>query len=200
MTEESRKLEHFTSTILEDAQNQRREIELAAQELFNARVNAAEQDIIQKMTRYQDVEIAKIKSDSGKEASRRLLDGKRSLFVKRGEIAIKIAADLRSRLNAWTATDKYQTWLAASLERCIKKLDCGNREVVVRCREVDLPCVIEIMDRLRPDNYATEIAPYKIGGVCVICPDENMLTDDTLDCAFEDTKDHIAEYIGLRLE
>lgn len=200
MTEESKKLEHFTSTILEDAQNQRREIELAAQEVFDSRVNTAEQEIIQKAARYQEIEIAKIKSNSGKETSRRLLDGKRSLFMKRGEIAIKISSDLRSRLCAWTGGDKYPQWLASSIERCIKKLDCGNRHIVVRCRETDLDIVSSIMERLRPDNYATEITPFKIGGVCVLCPDENILADDTLDCAFEDTKDHIAEYIGLRLE
>lgn len=200
MSVETKKLEHFTSTILKDAAEQSRQIIEAAQAVYEARIAECEAEIKRQSDRYAQSEIDKIRSNTGRETSQHLMDGKRSLFIKRGEIAIKIATDLRSRLQSWANTPEYEIWLAHSLERCIEKLDCGNCHIVIHCRQKDLPCVKRNMERLRSDNYATEIAEIKIGGVIAVCPDQNMRVDDTLDCAFEDTKDHIAEYIGLRLE
>ena len=40
----------------------------------------------------------------------------------------------------------------------------------------------------------------QLGGLRLECPACHMAVDCTLDSAFEQTKGHIAEYLGLRLE
>lgn len=200
MDSENNKLEHFTATILSDANQRSQKILEAIEKVRRVRLNNAEKEIRTRNERYIEAEIAKIKSNTGRVVSQQMMDNKRRLFTKRGEVAGAIAADVRKRLNDWVKTEEYANWLKRELKRALDQLPEGDCQIDVTCREQDL----EMLERAlfgsgRP--FFVEASPaIELGGLRVECPQSHIAVDCTLDSSFEQIKEHIAEYIGLRLE
>ncbi len=200
MDSENNKLEHFTATILSDANERSQKILEAIEKVRKVRLAAAEKEIRARNDRYIEAEIAKIKSNTGRVVSQQMMDNKRRLFIKRGEVAKAIAVDVRKKLDDWVKTDEYAAWLKDELARALKQLPAGDCQIAVTCRQQDLEMLERALFGSGRPFYVEASPAIELGGLRVDCPLCHMAVDCTLDSTFEQIKEHIAEYIGLRLE
>ncbi|WP_458862712.1 V-type ATP synthase subunit E [Acidaminobacterium chupaoyuni] len=195
------KLEHFRSVILNDADAQSKEILRQIEEEIRRRVDVASKKLKEENERYIREEAARIKAEAGRKVSQKMMEDKRDLFIRRGEVARKIANDVIGRLKRWVETPEYGEYLHLAVKNCFKQLPEGEDAVIISCRPQDLAKVEEILARghKRPYTVAQKES-IRLGGIRLECPSKKVAVDHTLDSAFEETKGHIAEYIGLRLE
>mgnify|MGYP000402905645 CR=1 FL=1 len=113
---------------------------------------AAEKEIRVRNEREIEAGIAKVKSSTGRLVSQQMMENKRELFAKRGEVARRIAADVRGKLEDWVQTDAYHSWLQEQLAAALEQLPQGSQGVTVywpragpnsisprRCRAVRAP-------------------------------------------------------------
>ena len=133
-----------------------------------------------------------MKSSTGRLVSQQMMENKRELFAKRGEVARRIAADVRGKLEDWVQTDAYHSWLQEQLAAALEQLPQGSQGVTVYCREQDQQYLAQALQGCA--------RPHQVGGLRLECPGSHMAVDCTLDSYFGYLREHIAEYIGLRLE
>lgn len=200
MDSENNKLEHFTATILNDANQRSQKILEAVEKVRKVRLGNAEKEIRARNERYIEAEIAKVKSTTGRVVSQQMMDNKRRLFTKRGEVAKAIAADVRKKLEDWVKTEEYANWLKRELKRALDQLPEGDCQIAVTCRQQDLEMLERALFGSGRPFYVEASPEIELGGLRVECPQSHIAVDCTLDSSFEQTKEHIAEYIGLRLE
>lgn len=200
MDNEHKKLEHFTATILSDANERSRKILEALEKARKARLAAAEKEIRVRNEREIEAGIAKVKSSTGRLVSQQMMENKRELFAKRGEVARRIAADVRGKLEDWVQTDAYHSWLQEQLAAALEQLPQGSQGVTVYCREQDQQYLAQALQGCARPHQVESSQLIELGGLRLECPGSHMVVDCTLDSSFGDLREHIAEYIGLRLE
>lgn len=199
MNEKTGKLERFTSTILGDASRRSQQILEDVEQERRRRLDRAERQLRRQMEREVEAGIAQAKKQAGQAVSQVMMSHKRELFAKRAQVVDRICQELRQKLGQWVDTPDYETWLAGQLKAALAKLPQGGQPVVLLCRPQDQAKVVPLLEGC---GWPVEIRPgqMELGGLRLECPDSHMAVDCTLDGAFEQTKGHIAEYLGLRLE
>ena len=197
MPELSKKLERFTSILLAEAaaENERTLNEL--KEKHDAALTAAEDQVLQEAYDYIHTEVSRIRAEEGRKISQRLMENKRTLSLRREEIAQEVFAQVRSRIEAFTKTPAYARRLAALLQEALRTL--GNpQDAVVTLRQADLSLEQELR-RAVPAHFTIEAGPIQLGGAIVRSPEKNLRCDASFDVAMEDLDGHFARVAGLSL-
>lgn len=200
MSEQLNKLERFTATILGDANRQSRQILEGVEKERRRRLALAEQRLRIQMEREVEAGVARVKKEMGQAVSQTMMEHKRELFAKRAQVVARVSQELRQKLEQWVETPEYGAWLLRQFAQALAALPEGRESVRLLCRPQDQAVLKQALaDCGRPGRLESgpEIC---LGGLRLECPDCHMTIDCTLDDAFEQTRGHIAEYIGLRLE
>ena len=115
-------------------------------------------------------------------------------------MAQKIYDDLAEKVESWTESGDYTAWLSRQLEKALKSLPGEQEKVYLFCRTQDEEYLKGCMEQCqRPWELAVSESIH-MGGLRLECPESHMAVDCTLDSAAQETQEHIAEYLGLRLE
>ena len=86
------------------------------------------------------------------------------------------------------------------LEKALKTLPGEQEKVYLFCRTQDEEYLKGCMEQCqRPWELAVSESIH-MGGLRLECPEGHMAVDCTLDSAAQETQEHVAEYLGLRLE
>ena len=104
MSELNQKLDHFTATILAEATAETERTLADLKEKRSEAFSAAEDQILAETYHYIRTEVARVKSEAGRQVSRRMLDAKRELFLRRGQIADEVFELVRQKIVARRAT------------------------------------------------------------------------------------------------
>ena len=112
MSELNKKLDHFTSALLAEAtaETDRLLSEIKAQ--HDNSYSAAEDKILAEAYHYIRTEVSRIRSEEGRKVSRHMLDNKKTLYLRREEIAREVFEAVRDRIVAYSATPAYRKRLA----------------------------------------------------------------------------------------
>ena len=200
MENDTNKLEHFTETILRDADERSQKILESVEKARKARLDAAEKELKARLERQVEAGIAQVKSKTGQAVSQKMMEDKRRLFEKRAQVARKIYDDLAEKVESWTESGDYTAWLSRQLEKALKALPGQQEKVYLFCRTQDAEYLKGCMEKCqRPWELAVSESIH-MGGLRLECPESHMAVDCTLDSAAQETREHIAEYLGLRLE
>ena len=200
MEKDTNKLEHFIETILRDADERSQKILESVEKARKARLAAAEKELKARMERQVEAGIAQVKSKTGQLVSQKMMEDKRRLFEKRSQVALKIYGDLVEKVKRWTESGDYTAWLSRQLEKALTALPQGQEKVYLFCRFQDAEYLNSAM---KPAGRSWELEvsdSISLGGLRLECPERHMAVDCTLDSAAQETQEHIAEYLGLRLE
>lgn len=200
MENDTNKLEHFTETILRDADARSQKILESVEKTREARLAAAEKELKARMERQVEAGIAQVKSKTGQAVSQKMMEDKRRLFEKRAQVASKIYQDLGKRVKTWTESDDYIAWLDRQLEQALAALPEGEEKVYVFCRSQDESHLRSRMEQCSRPWELSESSAIRLGGLRLECPGSYMAVDCTLDSSAQETQGHIAEYLGLRLD
>lgn len=198
MPELNQKLDHFTATILAEAtaETERTLAELKAKR--SAAFSGAEDKILAETYHYIRTEVARIKSEAGRQVSRRMLDAKRDLFLRRGQIADEVFALVREKIVAYTHTDAYPQRLKALFGDAVETLKEGD-DIRVYLRKADMAQADVLAAALPGMSIGFREGAFLLGGLVAESSSLGRRVDSTFDSALEELDGHFAELFGLSL-
>ena len=198
MPELKLRLDRFTASVLSEATH---EAEAALQTLEQKRrkaLAAAERKALNDSYQAVHNETARIRAEKGREISRHMLENQRALALRREEIARSVFDKVVQRLSDYTASPDYEGRLLALFRQAVQAVG-GSGPLVVYLRPEDLGA--EAALRRSCAGRPLEVRPgaFRLGGLIVDCPEQNLRADQTFDCSLQSLEGHFAELFGLSL-
>lgn len=192
------KLDRFTAKILAEASDERRRAMDEAEQQRQAALRRAEDQVLREAYAYIHGEVARIKAEAGRSVSRRMLEHRRALSLRREEMARETFALVRARIAAFTRTPEYGKRLEALLAAALEKLP-GTEEVQVCLREEDREWT-DALTRAAPGRKLSfQPGDFRMGGLVALAPGLGLRVDATFDTAAQERSGHFAELFGLSL-
>lgn len=198
MSELNQKLDHFTATILAEATAETERTLADLREKRSEAFSAAEDKILAETYHYIRTEVARVKSEAGRRVSRRMLDAKRELFLRRGQIADEVFGLVREKIVAYTGSDAYPLRLKALFLSAVESLKEGD-DIRVYLRGADMAQSEALAAALPGMNFEFREGSFLLGGLVAESPSLGRRVDSTFDSALEELDGHFAELFGLSL-
>lgn len=192
------KLERFTAAILNDAQvtaqNIKNEIDLE----YKQALTAAENEFLAEVFKSIKDEISRIKSIEGKRLSKKLLDAKRILFLRRNEITNAVFSELRLRITAYTATPEYAQQLVRLSSKAASMLGTCP-DIIAYLRHADMQFADTLKPVFAPNDVLIREGNLTLGGIIVESKSMRMRIDESFDLSMEERYEHFTEMFGVSL-
>jgi vacuolar-type H+-ATPase subunit E/Vma4 len=190
------KLEHFTSAITEGAIDESRKIYEEIRTQSERALAAAEDEVLGETFRFVKSEVSKIRTQAGRLVSRKMMENKRALSLRRAEMCAECIAQVRARLAEYVKTPAYTRRLKDIAARALATLagDC-----VLCLREEDMRLRGDIIPLHCPHNVEFRVGAFELGGLRAFCRSKALQVDASFDTTLEELGEHFAELIGLEI-
>ena len=198
MPDINQKLDRFTAKILAEAAAESRRAMEEVQRRREQRIQEAEDEVLKEAYDYIHTEVSRIQAEAGRGVSRHMLDNKRTLSLRRKEMAQEVFALVRAKIAAFTRTDAYTRRMAALMTEAAGYLP-GAKEVVVTVREEDMGLRQILTDAVPLMHLTFQPGDFRMGGLVAESPDLGLRVDASFDSAAEELSGHFAELFGLSL-
>lgn len=198
MPDINQKLDRFTAKILAEAAAESRRAMEEVQRRREQRIQEAEDEVLKEAYDYIHTEVSRIQAEAGRGVSRHMLDNKRTLSLRRKEMAQEVFALVRAKIAAFTRTDAYTRRMAALMTEAAGYLD-GAKEVLVTLREEDMGLRQILTDSVPLMHLTFQPGDFRMGGLVAESPDLGLRVDASFDSAAEELSGHFAELFGLSL-
>ncbi|MDR0248194.1 MAG: hypothetical protein LBI44_00805 [Oscillospiraceae bacterium] len=190
------KLENFTKAITGDAIDESRKIYEEIRLVSERALAAAEDEALGESFRFVKNEVAKIRTEAGRLVSRKLMENKRRLSLRRGEICAECVLRVRERIAAYVATDEYAERLRELAAKALQVFSC---DAVFYLRKEDMRLADKILPPGCPHKAEFREGDFELGGLRAYCGDKAMQIDESFDTTLEELGEHFAELIGLEI-
>ena len=198
MPDINQKLDRFTAKILAEAAAESRRAMEEVQRRREQRIQEAEDEVLKEAYDYIHTEVSRIQAEAGRGVSRHMLDNKRTLSLRRKEMAQEVFALVRAKIAAFTRTDAYTRRMAALMTEAAGYLD-GAKEVLVTLREEAMGLRQLLTDSVPLMHLTFQPGDFRMGGLVAESPDLGLRVDASFDSAAEELSGHFAELFGLSL-
>lgn len=198
MPDINQKLDRFTAKILAEAAAESRRAMEEVQRRREQRIQEAEDEVLKEAYDYIHTEVSRIQAEAGRGVSRHMLDNKRTLSLRRKEMAQEVFALVRAKIAAFTRTDAYTRRMAALMTEAAGYLD-GAKEVLVTLRKEDMGLRQLLTDSVPLMHLTFQPGDFRMGGLVAESPDLGLRVDASFDSAAEELSGHFAELFGLSL-
>ena len=198
MPDINQKLDRFTAKILAEAAAESRRAMEEVQRRREQRIQEAEDEVLKEAYDYIHTEVSRIQAEAGRGVSRHMLDNKRTLSLRRKEMAQEVFALVRAKIAAFTRTDAYIRRMAALMTEAAGYL-AGAKEVLVTLREEDMGLRQLLTDSVPLMHLTFQPGDFRMGGLVAESPDLGLRVDASFDSAAEELSGHFAELFGLSL-
>lgn len=198
MPDINQKLDRFTAKILAEAAAESRRAMEEVQRRREQRIQEAEDEVLKEAYDYIHTEVSRIQAEAGRGVSRHMLDNKRTLSLRRKEMAQEVFALVRAKISAFTRTDAYTRRMAALMTEAAGYL-AGAKEVLVTLREEDMGLRQILTDAVPLMHLTFQPGDFRMGGLVAESPDLGLRVDASFDSAAEELSGHFAELFGLSL-
>lgn len=198
MAELPNKLMHFTNTVIREATISTENALLELEERKAAALAAVEEEAKLQAKRHIKDESKRIRAEAGREVSQNLMDCKRSIFLRRDQMAHEVFDKVRAQIAAFTASDEYPDSLKARLESAVEKFGVIS-EVIIHLREEDMRFSETLSDAIAPIKISFRAGEFSLGGLIVDCPEISQSIDGSYDSAIDELFGSFAEHFGLSL-
>ena len=198
MSELNQKLDHFTATILAEATAETERTLADLKEKRSEAFSAAEDQILAETYHYIRTEVARVKSEAGRQVSRRMLDAKRELFLRRGQIADEVFELVRQKIVAYTGGGAYPLRLKDLFLAAVESLKEGD-DIRVYLRRADMAQADALAAALPGMTLTFREGTFLLGGLVAESPSLGRRVDSTFDSALAELNGHFAELFGLSL-
>ena len=198
MPDINQKLDRFTAKILAEAAAESRRAMEEVQRRREQRIQEAEDEVLKEAYDYIHTEVSRIQAEAGRGVSRHMLDNKRTLSLRRKEMAQEGFALVRAKIAAFTRTDAYTRRMAALMTEAAGYL-AGAKEVLVTLREEDMGLRQLLTDAVPLMHLTFQPGDFRMGGLVAESPDLGLRVDASFDSAAEELSGHFAELFGLSL-
>lgn len=198
MPDINQKLDRFTAKILAEAAAESKRAMDEVQRRREQRIQEAEDEVLKEAYEYIHTEVSRIQSEAGRGVSRHMLDNKRTLSLRRQEMAQEVFALVRAKITAFTRTDAYARRMTALMEEAAECL-AGAKEILVTLREEDMGLRQALTDAVPLMHLTFQTGDFRMGGLVAESPDLGLRVDSSFDSAAEELSGHFAELFGLSL-
>ena len=198
MPDINQKLDRFTAKILAEAAAESRRAMEEVQRRREQRIQEAEDEVLKEAYDYIHTEVSRIQAEAGRGVSRHMLDNKRTLSLRRKEMAQEVFALVRAKIAAFTRTDAYTRRMAALMTEAAGYL-AGAKEVLVTLREEDMGLRQLLTDSVPLMHLTFQPGDFRMGGLVAESPDLGLRVDASFDSAAGDLSGRFAELFGLSL-
>ena len=198
MPDITQKLDPFPAKILAEAAAESRRAREEVQRRREQRIQEAEDEVLKEAYDYIHTEVSRIQAEAGRGVSRHMLDNKRTLSLRRKEMAQEVFALVRAKIAAFTRTDAYTRRMAALMTEAAGYL-AGAKEVLVTLREEDMGLRQLLTDSVPLMHLTFQPGDFRMGGLVAESPDLGLRVDASFDSAAEELSGHFAELFGLSL-
>ena len=198
MPDINQKLDRFTAKILAEAAAESRRAMEEVQRRREQRIQEAEDEVLKEAYDYIHTEVSRIQAEAARGVSRHMLDNKRTLSLRRKEMAQEVFALVRAKIAAFTRTDAYTRRMAALMTEAAGYL-AGAKEVLVTLREEDMGLRQLLTDAVPLMHLTFQPGDFRMGGLVAESPDLGLRVDASFDSAAEELSGHFAELFGLSL-
>ena len=198
MPDINQKLDRFTAKILAEAAAESRRAMEEVQRRREQRIQEAEDEVLKEAYDYIHTEVSRIQAEAGRGVSRHMLDNKRTLSLRRKEMAQEVFALVRAKIAAFTRTDAYIRRMAALMTEAAGYL-AGAKEVLVTLREEDMGLRQALADSVPLMHLTFQTGDFRMGGLVAESPDLGLRVDASFDSAAQELSGHFAELFGLSL-
>lgn len=198
MPDMNQKLDRFTARILAEAAAESKQALEAVKRRREQRLRQAEDDVLKEAYDYIHSGVASIQAEAGRDVSRRLLENKRAVALRRDEMAKEVFALVRAKIAAFTRTDAYPRRLAALLDEALEAL-AGAKEVRVTLRPQDMPFREALARSSALVHLVFQEGSFRMGGLIAEAPELGLRVDASFDSAAGELSGHFAELFGLSL-
>ena len=107
MPEMNQKLDRFTAAILAEATAEKSRTVSQMTRRRKETLAAAEDQILRESYNYIHDQVSRIKAEAGRRVSSRMLDNKRSVYLRRDQIAHEVFDAVREKIAVYTASEAY---------------------------------------------------------------------------------------------
>ena len=193
-----KKLDHFTNAVLAEATAENNALRRQIEERRKATLDAAKEAALNEAYQYVHSETARIKAEQGRAVSRRMLENKRELALRREEIARQVFALAEAKLAEYTAGPVYAARLAVLFDQALERLG-GTGDLILCLRPQDMGHADELIKRANGRSVEVRPVPFPLGGLILECPENNLRSDQTFDDRYAELRGRFAELFDLSL-
>lgn len=198
MPDMNQKLDRFTARILAEAAAESKQALEEVKRRREQRLRQAEDDVLREAYDYIHSGVSSIQAEAGRDVSRRLLENKRTVALRREEMSKEVFALVRAKITAFTRTDAYRRRMAELLREALEALG-GVKQARITLRPEDMPLREELSRSVSPVQLAFQEGTFRLGGLIAEAPELGLRVDASFDSAAGELSGHFAELFGLSL-
>lgn len=190
------KLDNFTSVITSDALDESGRIYDEIKRESEEALTAAEDEALNDMFRYVKAEVSKIRNDAGRRLSRKMMDNKRRLYLRRKEMTEDILGEVAGKIREYIRTPAYTRQMTSILFRV---MDIFDADAVVYLRKDDMYLEPLLRKIDTPHTLEFQQGNFTLGGLQASCPSKKLRIDESFDTTLDNLHGSFAEMFGLEL-
>lgn len=194
---EEKKLEKFTSAVLQDAEEQRQKVLAEIEEYRRSELEKAEEEVLHETYVMIQNEIAAVKNAHSKQISLAELERRRNLLLLREKISEDVFSEVSRRLKDFAAADDYVSYVCGLLKETVQDIPEGKTSLLVK--KEDMKHADAFLSAYGKPAVCEESSNIMIGGVIVFNHDKGVFVDLTLDLKLASQKDWFAANSGLTI-
>jgi len=181
MTTQEQKLSKFILAINKEAKERRNQILRDAKEYSDRELERAEQEVLNDAYELIQKETANMRNAIGMDLSKKTIEGRRQLILKRDALTDEIFEEAKVRLLEFCKSEKYLSFV---LNRAKESEPLLSKPITVYIKESDKNLIPEIQKCFECEVFVNE--DILIGGILV--SDGKLLIDQTLDGRLSDAR------------
>ncbi|WP_312642959.1 hypothetical protein [Hydrogenoanaerobacterium sp.] len=193
--EEKRKLGRFEEEIMGDVAQICKEVEDEIEAYRTGELGKHEDDTLAETYHIIQSEVSEISVEGTKDFSRKKMELKKKLYVKRDEYNKLIFAEARIKLAEFTKTAEYSAFLRGKVQKLVDSHGCAGAKLCLKAD--DLKYETELR-KICGDALLIEAdEQILIGGAKLVNEAKSFISDETLDAALEEQKEWFAANSGF---
>ncbi len=198
MPDQEEKLRAFTKTALREANRDAQRIKDELRAEHDKAMAEAHTKYRAEISRWREAKAAEARSTEMRRVNSVLAENRRAMLDYRESCAKDVFNALPERIRAFTESADYPRHMARLLRRAREAIG-GSAPMELYLREADMG----LAEKLRaavPDVELTVLeADFKLGGLCLYCPEKHVRADLSFDSAMSDMVGHFSELSGMEM-
>ena len=191
MPDDTKKLDSFIKEIMSDAKNESESILASVERDRRRALESARNEYRVEAESFYQSEIIRIRAESGRAISQKLMDNKRVLHQYRQEQTDELTKDVIRKLEAYTQTPEYIDHLHKLLGSALAQFH--YEPVVVYLRPADVAMAAQVGQALPRAGITFEEGAIQLGGLICECPKRRLRADLTFDSRLAEISSRYSE-------
>lgn len=192
----AKKLNTFTSLVLEDASVKRDEILKAVEREHKEKLTKKENQFLEEAYEIIQEAVSDAKKHSGERVLHEELEARKQLLLARERIISEVMDAAAEKLKEFAASDKYEAWLLNKTEKSLTEVGDGSKTVYIASDDLRYKDKIERLE----DGITVEPAERDfLGGVKIYNPDRRVAVDYSFKEMLAEQKKEFLQSSGLTI-